>query len=148
MSTTKTYTVQSLPFRHYPCIKSGSIGEVSSRTHTLALSRSLLLILFPTVYTTTNKKLQDPTARRLENFWWHVLGSDRRHLSGHALAKIYEDISNGPTFVPLEGPSDRWEEPVVSDEFRLGDNSPSDQFRLLHRSNIIRPSNANEQSHR
>lgn len=62
-----------------------------------------------TVYTTTNKKLKDPTARRLENFWWHVWGSDRRALSGRALARIFEDISVGPTFVPLRGPANRWE---------------------------------------
>ncbi|KAF4124686.1 hypothetical protein GMORB2_5352 [Geosmithia morbida] len=66
------------------------------------------------VYTTTNKKLQDPTARRLENFWWHVLGSDRRYLNGEVLATLYEDISLGPTFVSLKGPPNRWE----------GDNVP------------------------
>ncbi|OAQ68455.1 hypothetical protein VFPPC_04691 [Pochonia chlamydosporia 170] len=65
------------------------------------------------VYTTTNKKLKDPTARRLENFWWQVWGSDRRYLSGRALAKIYEDISLGPTVVPLHGPPNRWEGPGV-----------------------------------
>ncbi|PHH70149.1 hypothetical protein CDD83_5506 [Cordyceps sp. RAO-2017] len=63
------------------------------------------------VYTTTNKRLQDPTARRLENFWWHVWGSDRRFLSGRALARLYEDISIGPTIVPLQGPPNRWEGP-------------------------------------
>ncbi|KAM0307726.1 hypothetical protein HYE67_000595 [Fusarium culmorum] len=63
------------------------------------------------VYTTTYKKLQDPTACRLENFWWHVWGSDRRFLKGSALAKLYEEISNGPTFVPLKGPPNRWEGP-------------------------------------
>jgi hypothetical protein len=66
------------------------------------------------VYTVTNKKLKDPTARRLENFWWHVWGSDRRNLSGRALAKLYEDISVGPAFVTLKGPSNRWEGPDVS----------------------------------
>lgn len=66
------------------------------------------------VYTTTNKKLKDPTARRLENFWWQVWGSDRRYLSGRALAKIYEDISLGPAIVPLHGPPNRWEGPGVS----------------------------------
>ncbi|KHN98852.1 uncharacterized protein MAM_03314 [Metarhizium album ARSEF 1941] len=65
------------------------------------------------VYTTTNKKLKDPTARRLENFWWQVWGSNRRYLSGRALAKIYEDISLGPTIVPLHGPPNRWEGPGV-----------------------------------
>ncbi|KZZ93232.1 hypothetical protein AAL_05617 [Moelleriella libera RCEF 2490] len=61
------------------------------------------------VYTVTNKKLKDPTARRLENFWWQVWGSDRRHLSGQALARLFEDISVGPTIVPLHGPANRWE---------------------------------------
>jgi hypothetical protein len=66
------------------------------------------------VYTTTNRKLQDPTARRLENFWWHVMGSNRRLLSGETLAILYEDISLGPTFVPLKGPPNRWEGDDVS----------------------------------
>lgn len=66
------------------------------------------------VYTVTNKKLKDPTARRLENFWWQVWGSDRRHLSGRALARLYEDISLGPTIAPLHGPPNRWEGPNVS----------------------------------
>ncbi|TQV93366.1 hypothetical protein IF1G_07944 [Cordyceps javanica] len=61
------------------------------------------------VYTTTNKKLKDPTARRLENFWWHVWGSDRSKLSGRVLARIFQDISLGPTVVPLRGPPNRWE---------------------------------------
>lgn len=65
------------------------------------------------VYTTTYKKLKDPTACRLENFWWHVWGSDRRFLKGSALAKLYEEISVGPTFVPLKGPPNRWEGPDV-----------------------------------
>ncbi|KAG5945897.1 hypothetical protein E4U53_006666 [Claviceps sorghi] len=65
------------------------------------------------VYTTTNKKLRDPTARRLENFWWQVWGSDRRFLSGRELARIYENISVGHSFVPLRGPPNRWEGPDV-----------------------------------
>ncbi|KAG5749144.1 hypothetical protein H9Q69_011599 [Fusarium xylarioides] len=65
------------------------------------------------VYTTTYKKLKDPTACRLENFWWHVWGSDRRFLKGSALAKLYEEISVGPTFVPLKGPPNRWEGPDI-----------------------------------
>ncbi|OAQ98160.1 hypothetical protein LLEC1_03587 [Akanthomyces lecanii] len=65
------------------------------------------------VYTTTNKKLKDPTAHRLENFWWHVWGSDRSKLSGRVLARIFQDISHGPTVVPLRGPPNRWEGPDV-----------------------------------
>ncbi|KAF7547361.1 hypothetical protein G7046_g9029 [Stylonectria norvegica] len=65
------------------------------------------------VYTTTYKKLKDPTACRLENFWWHVWGSDRQNLKGSTLAKLYEEISLGPTAVPLQGPPNRWEGPDV-----------------------------------
>ncbi|RYP59152.1 hypothetical protein DL769_008659 [Monosporascus sp. CRB-8-3] len=63
------------------------------------------------VYTTTFHRLVDPTANRLENFWWHVWGSDRRHLPGPVLARLFEDISNGPTFVKLRGPPNRYEPP-------------------------------------
>ncbi|KAK3394267.1 hypothetical protein B0H63DRAFT_41556 [Podospora didyma] len=65
------------------------------------------------VYTTTFRRLVDPTAYRLENFWWHVWGSDRRNLSGPALAKLFEQFSDGPTFVPLKGPANRYEGPTV-----------------------------------
>ncbi|KAJ2895284.1 hypothetical protein MKZ38_006723 [Zalerion maritima] len=61
------------------------------------------------VYTTTFRKLIDPTAHRLENFWWHVWGSDRRFLSGAVLARIFEDISKGPTVVEIVGPPNRFE---------------------------------------
>ncbi|RYP80560.1 hypothetical protein DL770_006162 [Monosporascus sp. CRB-9-2] len=63
------------------------------------------------VYTTTFHRLVDPTANRLENFWWHVWGSDRRHLPGPVLARLFEEISNGPTFVKLRGPPNRYEPP-------------------------------------
>jgi hypothetical protein len=62
-------------------------------------------------YTTTHKNLQDPTACRLESFWWHVWGSNRRNLSGKTLARLWEQIASGPTFVPLRGPPNRWEPP-------------------------------------
>ncbi|KAH7157483.1 hypothetical protein B0J13DRAFT_520214 [Dactylonectria estremocensis] len=65
------------------------------------------------VYTTTYKRLKDPTACRLENFWWHVWGSNRRFLKGSTLAKLYEEISLGPTSVPLKGPPNRWEGPDI-----------------------------------
>ncbi|GKT62448.1 hypothetical protein ColTof4_01929 [Colletotrichum tofieldiae] len=63
------------------------------------------------LYTTTNLKLVDPTARRLENLWWHVMGSDRCKLKAATVAKIWEHISYGPTFVPLRGSPNRWEGP-------------------------------------
>lgn len=65
------------------------------------------------VYTTTHRKLYDPTASRLESFWWHVWGSDCRRLSGKTLARLFENISNRPTFVPLRGPPNRFEKPMV-----------------------------------
>lgn len=51
-----------------------------------------------------SKKSCDPTAYRLENFWWHVWGSDRRHLSGKTLARLWQQIASGPTSVPLKTP--------------------------------------------
>ncbi|KAK6069669.1 hypothetical protein SCUP515_08850 [Seiridium cupressi] len=70
------------------------------------------------VYTTTFGKLKDPTANRLENFWWHVMGSDRSLLPGPILARIFEQISNGPTFVPLRGPPNRYEGPSIPTMFK------------------------------
>ncbi|KAK4453497.1 hypothetical protein QBC34DRAFT_208555 [Podospora aff. communis PSN243] len=64
-----------------------------------------------TVYTTTFRRLVDPTAYRLENFWWHVWGSDRRYLSGPELARLFEEFTVGPTFVPLRSPANRYEGP-------------------------------------
>ncbi|EPE08433.1 hypothetical protein F503_01216 [Ophiostoma piceae UAMH 11346] len=65
------------------------------------------------VYTITHKKLYDPTANRLENFWWHVWGSNRRELSGSTVARLYQEISNGPTFVPLRTPANRYDGPTI-----------------------------------
>ncbi|KAL2130823.1 hypothetical protein VTI74DRAFT_5915 [Chaetomium olivicolor] len=62
------------------------------------------------VYTTTFRRLFDPSAFRLENFWWHVWGSERlRNLSGPELARLFEEFSNGPTFVPLRSPAQLYE---------------------------------------
>lgn len=90
-------------------------GQAVWSQHDIDSARIYMLTRIPyIVYTVTNKKLRDPTARRLENFWWQVWGSDRRYLSGQALARLYEDISVGPTAVPLHGPPNRWEGPDVS----------------------------------
>ncbi|KAH6894185.1 hypothetical protein B0T10DRAFT_241579 [Thelonectria olida] len=70
------------------------------------------------VYTTTYRRLKDPTACRLENFWWHVWGSNRKSLKGSTLAKLYEDISIGSTVVPLKGPPNRWEGPDTKPEVK------------------------------
>lgn len=59
------------------------------------------------------KKLRDPTACRLENFWWHIWGSDRRNLSGETIARLWKDIASGPTFVPLMGPRKQYQGPSV-----------------------------------
>ncbi|RNJ54533.1 hypothetical protein D7B24_000376 [Verticillium nonalfalfae] len=83
-------------------------GKVANLNH-LSLD---VIRQFWQVYTTTNKQLYDPTARRLENFWWHVWGSDRRHLKAEVLADIWQQISSGPTFVPLKGSPNRYEPPI------------------------------------
>jgi hypothetical protein len=61
------------------------------------------------VYTTTHRKLHDPTARRLENCWWRIWGSNCRYLKGEIVADVYRHISTGPTVVPIKGPENRWE---------------------------------------
>ncbi|CZS91793.1 uncharacterized protein RAG0_02326 [Rhynchosporium agropyri] len=67
------------------------------------------------VYTTTKRRLLDPTAERLENHWWRIWYSDRKYLNGATIARIFDHISNGPTFVPLRGPPNRIEsEPTLS----------------------------------
>ncbi|KXX80879.1 hypothetical protein MMYC01_202091 [Madurella mycetomatis] len=77
------------------------------------------------VYTTTFRRLVDPTAFRLENFWWHVWGSDRRNLSGPALAKLFKEFSNGPTVVPLTLPSNRHEsQALITDRRELDGTGP------------------------
>ena len=103
----------------YPVIPADKIWEYwhgmhsATHLHLPSLNNSATGTNHFTVYTTTNKKIQDPTARRLENFWWQVWGSDRRYLSGRALAKIYEDISLGPTVVPLRGPPEALDGPLA-----------------------------------
>ncbi|KAK4162463.1 hypothetical protein QBC43DRAFT_215181 [Cladorrhinum sp. PSN259] len=52
-------------------------------------------------YATGFRMMVDPTAARLENFWWHVWGSDRRYLPGPVLARLFKELALGPTFVPL-----------------------------------------------
>ncbi|KAI1103221.1 hypothetical protein F4804DRAFT_237330 [Jackrogersella minutella] len=63
------------------------------------------------VFATTSRKLVDPTARRLENFWTRVLGGDRRYLPGRIIAKLFQNISEERSFVKLRGPSNRYEPP-------------------------------------
>ncbi|KAK0105125.1 hypothetical protein ONS95_004513 [Cadophora gregata] len=63
------------------------------------------------VYTTTKRRLLDPTAERLENYWWRIWYSDKKHLEAATVARLFDHISNGPTFVPLRGPPNRVEGP-------------------------------------
>ncbi|KAI0522187.1 hypothetical protein F5B22DRAFT_463224 [Xylaria bambusicola] len=66
------------------------------------------------VYSTTSRKLYDPTARRLENFWTRLLGGDRRYLSGRLISQLFRDISEETAFVKLRGPDNRYEPPSPS----------------------------------
>ncbi|RDL40816.1 uncharacterized protein BP5553_00795 [Venustampulla echinocandica] len=59
------------------------------------------------VYTTTKRRLLDPTAERLENYWWRIWGSRKRELEAATVARLFRYISHGPTFVPLRGPANR-----------------------------------------
>ncbi|XXH02319.1 hypothetical protein Hte_008692 [Hypoxylon texense] len=63
------------------------------------------------IFTTTSRKLVDPTARRLENFWTRVLGGDRRYLPGTVIARLFQSISEEESFVKLRGPPNRYEPP-------------------------------------
>ncbi|KAJ3580388.1 hypothetical protein NPX13_g175 [Xylaria arbuscula] len=63
------------------------------------------------VYSTTSRKLYDPTARRLENFWTRLLGGDRRYLSGMLISQLFKEISEETAFVKLRGPVNRYEPP-------------------------------------
>ncbi|KAG9237654.1 hypothetical protein BJ875DRAFT_131095 [Amylocarpus encephaloides] len=59
------------------------------------------------VYTTTKRRLLDPTAERLENYWWRIWGSRRRQLNGATVARLFAHISDGESFVPLRGAPSR-----------------------------------------
>ncbi|KAJ5034925.1 uncharacterized protein L3040_008193 [Drepanopeziza brunnea f. sp. 'multigermtubi'] len=63
------------------------------------------------VYTTTKRRLLDPTAERLENYWWRIWHSDRQYLDAATIARLFAHISDGPTFMPLRGPPNRHEGP-------------------------------------
>ncbi|KAF6818280.1 hypothetical protein CSOJ01_01921 [Colletotrichum sojae] len=104
-------------------------GDVASLSQPLP---SDFIIRMWRLYTTTNLKLVDPTARRLENFWWQVMGSDRSQLRADTLAKIWEHISYGPTFVPLKGSPNRWEGPATP---RFNSQHESDVLYEAQKSN-------------
>ncbi|KAK4239321.1 hypothetical protein C8A03DRAFT_43012 [Achaetomium macrosporum] len=90
-----------------------------------------------TAYTTTFRRLSDPRAFRLENFWFHVWASERlRNLSGPTLAKLFEEFSNGPTLVPLPSPVGRYAGTKTSGpgQRRTGEHNPEAAQRHRDRS--------------
>ncbi|KAI9743383.1 MAG: hypothetical protein M1818_003229 [Claussenomyces sp. TS43310] len=78
------------------------------------------------VYTTTRRRLRDPTAERLENHWWRIWGSQKRSLDGATVARLFTEISDGQSFVPLRSPLKRDESGSPSGFFlRNGDTTSS-----------------------
>ncbi|KAK3388945.1 hypothetical protein B0T20DRAFT_89602 [Sordaria brevicollis] len=79
--------------------------EVYTQLASLSVVSSEVIWHYWNAYTVISKKIGgEPTHVRLENFWWHVWGSNRRNLSGPTLARLFQDISTGPTAVPLVVP--------------------------------------------
>ncbi|TVY92762.1 hypothetical protein LAWI1_G001988 [Lachnellula willkommii] len=90
------------------------------------------------VYTTTKRRLLDPTAERLENYWWRIWGSRKRALKGATVARLFAQISDGHTFVPLRGPPnlDAIAPPLErNNRFRSGASSAT----TLHQPSQSRP---------
>lgn len=80
-------------------------SEVYTQLASLSVVSSDVIWHYWNAYTVISKKIGgDPTHVRLENFWWHVWGSNRRNLSGPTLARLFQNISTGPTDVPLVVP--------------------------------------------
>ncbi|TVY30169.1 hypothetical protein LHYA1_G001063 [Lachnellula hyalina] len=90
------------------------------------------------VYTTTKRRLLDPTAERLENYWWRIWGSRKRELKGAMVARLFAQISDGHTFVPLRGPPNLDAAPPLerNNRFRSGASSAT----TLHQPAQSRPS--------
>ncbi|KAG0645109.1 hypothetical protein D0Z07_9255 [Hyphodiscus hymeniophilus] len=91
------------------------------------------------VYTTTKRRLLDPTAERLENYWWRIWGSRRRELNGATIARLFAHISDGNSFVPLRGPANRDEgTPPLDRTIRHGPGATS--ATTIHSQSQTRPS--------
>ncbi|PKS09422.1 hypothetical protein jhhlp_004037 [Lomentospora prolificans] len=97
------------------------------------------------VYTTTFRRLIDPTANRLEHFWWHVWGSDRKYLPGAVLAKLFEEISTGPTIAPIPGPPNRWEPPVFGDRPPPWELKRQSENKVVARSSKVKDSSRSQE---
>lgn len=107
------YTPRWLNYLSFPWKIFADIGMVQHHLCVPIVSFLDLTDILFIAYTSMYKKLQDPTACRLENFWWHVWGSDKRNLSGKTLATLWKEIASGPTFVPLMAPTGRHNGPPV-----------------------------------
>ncbi|KAI1259538.1 hypothetical protein F5Y18DRAFT_293815 [Xylariaceae sp. FL1019] len=71
-----------------------------------------MIFQFLKVYATTSRRLYDPTARRLENFWTRILGGNLRRLPAGHIAALFKQCSDETsTFVKLRGPDNRYEPP-------------------------------------
>lgn len=56
-------------------------------------------LTYMAAYTTTTRRLRDPAAQRLENLWWRVWGSQRRHLHATTIAAIVRVVSDSDNTV-------------------------------------------------
>ncbi|KAM3083886.1 hypothetical protein ACMFMG_002006 [Clarireedia jacksonii] len=118
-------------------VNSPQIGSTIERINTDPLDLADIA-KFWKVYTTTKRRLLDPTAERLENYWWRIWGSQRRELNGATVARLFVDISDGETFVPLRGPPNRDESgKPLNNEARLGKTASS--VSVLRSRNQNRP---------
>ena len=88
------------------------------------------------VYTTTKRRLLDPTAERLENYWWRIWGSRSRHLKAAIVVQIFADISEGQSFVPLRSQANR-DEGTPPKDVRNYATRIQTTFKLTHQQ--VRP---------
>ncbi|RAL68502.1 hypothetical protein DID88_007230 [Monilinia fructigena] len=94
------------------------------------------------VYTTTKRRLLDPTAERLENYWWRIWGSRSRELDASTVARLFVHISDGDTFVPLKGPPNRYESETPNDD----QNSSACIGKTISSTSVARASNESRPS--
>ncbi|RDW66892.1 hypothetical protein BP5796_09641 [Coleophoma crateriformis] len=84
------------------------------------------------VYTTTGRRLRDPTAERLENYWWRIWGSRKKELKGATVARLFAQISDGESFVPLRSSVNRDEGTPPPNNRRPGPVTSSSSTTALH----------------
>lgn len=101
-------------------LTSEEIGKLWKGSHLLQILETASLIFLRTVYTTTKRRLVDPTAERLENFFFRLWSSRDRggrlrgvgKLNGATVARLFAEISDGKSFVPLRSHANRDESGV------------------------------------